>query len=333
MVIDFVDRIKNSLKKTRAQFIASLSGILPVGRKITDDVLDEVEEILYSADIGVHATEQLIEELRRSAVDINRGKTDPFSVMKTSVLSLISRVENDKGLLLNNRLKPLVVEPPATSDEKRPFVIMVVGVNGAGKTTSIGKLAMRFRKEGKSVLMAACDTFRAAAVEQLEVWAHRADAEFLRAQTGADPASVAFDAVQRAKARSTDVVFIDTAGRLHTSKNLMEELKKIDKVLRKADSLQCSATSDPAPFSLHETLLVLDATTGQNALNQAEVFSGSLKITGIILTKLDGTAKGGIVISIIDKLGIPIKLVGVGEGIYDLRDFDAVEFVDALFEK
>lgn len=359
MVKDFVDRIKNSLRKTRAQFVASLSEVLPVGRKITDEVLDEVEEILYSADIGVHATEQLIEELRRSAFEINRGKTDPFSVMKTSVLSLISRVENDKGLLLNKGLKPLVqrtpnepplgpngepiVQPHGTSNGKRPSVILVVGVNGTGKTTSIGKLAMRFRKEGKSVLLAACDTFRAAAVEQLEVWAHRADAEFLRAQTGADPAAVAFDAVQRAKARSTDVVLIDTAGRLHTSKNLMEELKKVDKVLRKADSLQGSAASDPALFPLtlrqahsaasHETLLVLDATTGQNALNQAEVFSGSLKITGIILTKLDGTAKGGIVISIIDRLGIPIKLIGVGERIDDLRDFDAVEFVDALFEK
>ena len=359
MVKNFIDRIKNSLKKTREQFVSSLSGVLPVGRKITDDVLDEVEEILYSADIGVHAAEQLIEELRRSAVDINRGKTDPFSVMKTSVLSLISRVENDKGLLLNKGLKPLaadplVAEPHVTVGGKRPFVILVVGVNGTGKTTSIGKLAMRLRKEGKSVLLAACDTFRAAAVEQLEVWAHRAGAEFLRAQTGADPAAVAFDAVQRAKARSTDVVLIDTAGRIHTSKNLMEELKKIDKVLRKAedrnttaetqrhrekkvlrqdDSLGSGSMSDSAPFSLHETLLVLDATTGQNALNQAEVFGGSLKITGIILTKLDGTAKGGIVISIIDRLGIPIKLIGVGEGIDDLRDFDAVEFVNALFEK
>ena len=373
MVKNFIDRIKNSLKKTREQFVSSLSRVLPVGRKITDDVLDEVEEILYSADIGVHAAEQLIEELRRSAVDINRGKADPFSIMKTSILSLISRVENDKGLLLNKGLKPLAadplvaepsVEPHVTAGGKRPYVILVVGVNGTGKTTSIGKLAMRFRREGKSVLLAACDTFRAAAVEQLEVWAHRAGAEFLSAQTGADPAAVAFDAVQRAKARSTDVVLIDTAGRLHTSKNLMEELKKIDKVLRKAedrnttvetqgyrekkvlrqdDSFGSGSMSDSSPFSLplrqahsaasHETLLVLDATNGQNALNQAEVFGDIMKITGIILTKLDGTAKGGIVISIIDRLGIPIKLIGVGEGIDDLRDFDAFEFVDALFEK
>lgn len=307
MVKDFVDRFKNSLRKTRAQFIASLSRVLPVGRIITDDVLDEVEEILYSADIGVHASEQLIEELRRNAVEINRGETDPFSVMKASILSLIRRIETTRGISVGDR---------------RPFVLLVVGVNGTGKTTSIGKLAMRFRKEGKSVLLAACDTFRAAAVEQLEVWARRADTEFLRAQDRADPAAVAFDAVQRAKARLTDVVIIDTAGRLHTSKNLMEELKKIDKVLRKAD--------ESAP---HESLLVLDATTGQNALNQAEVFSSSLSITGIVLTKLDGTAKGGIVISIIDKLGIPIKLIGVGEGIDDLRDFNAAEFVDALFEK
>ena len=305
MVLNIVNKIKDSLKKTRNKLIQSLSGVLPIGRSINENVLDEVEEILFGADIGVHAVEQLIGELRDNAVDINTGKTDAFSVMKSSVLSLIGRFGETKEII---------------SESKQPLVILVVGVNGVGKTTSIGKLAMRFRHEGRSVLLAACDTFRAAAVEQLEVWAERSGSEFIKAHAGADPASVAYDAVMRAKSRSTDVVIIDTAGRLHTSTNLMEELKKIRKVLGKID--------DTAP---HEILLVLDATTGQNALTQADVFNKALSISGIILTKLDGTAKGGIVISIIDKLGIPIRLIGIGESIDDLRDFSPEEFVDALF--
>ena len=305
MVLDLVNKIKDSLKKTRNKLIQSLSGVLPIGRSINEDVLDEVEEILYGADIGVHAVEQLIGGLRDKAVDINTEKTDAFSVMKSSVLSLIGRFGETKEII---------------SGSNQPFVILVVGVNGVGKTTSIGKLAMRFKREGRSVLLAACDTFRAAAVEQLEVWAERSGSELIKAHEGADPASVAYDAVMRAKSRSTDVVIIDTAGRLHTSTNLMEELKKISKVTGKID--------DTAP---HETLLVLDATNGQNALTQADVFNKALNISGIILTKLDGTAKGGIVISIIDKLGIPIRLIGIGESIDDLRDFSPREFVDALF--
>jgi fused signal recognition particle receptor len=198
----------------------------------------------------------------------------------------------------------------------------VIGVNGAGKTTTIGKLAMRFRAEGRSVLLAACDTFRAAAVEQLGIWAERAGAEFIKAHTGADAASVAYDAVMRAKARKTDVAIVDTAGRLHTSRNLMEELRKIHKVVERS--------MESAP---HETLLVLDATTGQNALNQAEVFGGSIKVTGIVLAKLDGTAKGGIAVSVIDRLGIPVKLIGTGESIDDLRDFAPAEFAAALFSR
>ena len=305
MVLDFVKRIRDSLTKTRVQLMGSLAGILTLGGKITDAVLNEVEEVLYSADIGVHATERLVGELRNRAGEINSGKIDPYTVLKESTLSLIARFGEKRALSIN---------------DERPFVILVVGVNGVGKTTTIGKLAMRFRNEGRSVLLAACDTFRAAAVEQLEIWADRAGAEFIKATEGADPASVAYDSMIRAKARSTDVVIIDTAGRLHTSRNLMEELKKIRRVLGKADG--------KAP---QETLLVLDATTGQNALTQAEVFNHDLNITGIILTKLDGTAKGGIIISIIDKLGIPIKLIGIGEGIDDLRDFDPGIFVDALF--
>jgi fused signal recognition particle receptor len=300
------DKIKESLTKTRTRLFGSLQAVLPFGGRITDEVLDEVEEVLYEADLGPHAVERLIEELRSHAGEINRGETDPYSVMREAVYSIINRFENTRMRV----------------GDAAPYVITVVGVNGTGKTTTIGKLAMRFRTEGRSVLLAACDTFRAAAVEQLGVWADRAGAEFIRAHPGADAASVAYDAVIRAKARSTDVVIIDTAGRLHTSRNLMEELKKIHKVIEKS--------METAP---HETLLVLDATTGQNAIRQAEVFSGSLKVTGIVLAKLDGTAKGGVMVSIIDRLGIPVKLVGTGEGIDDLRDFDPAEFSEALFTR
>ncbi|MFC1561324.1 signal recognition particle-docking protein FtsY, partial [Candidatus Latescibacterota bacterium] len=284
------------MSKTRIEFFESLGNILPVGATITDDVLNEVEEVLYEADLGVHAVEMLVEELRGRAVEINRKEVDPYTVMKNTVLKIISRFED------TNTISP---------GNDAPFVILVVGVNGVGKTTTIGKLAMRFRGEEKRVLLAACDTFRAAAIDQLEIWAERSGSEFIKAHSGADAAAVAYDAIMRAKARSTDVVLIDTAGRLHTSYNLIEELKKIRRVLTKADS----ATPQ-------ETLLVLDATNGQNALSQAETFNHELDVTGIALTKLDGTAKGGIVVSIIDKLGIPIKLIGIGEDIEDLRDFD-----------
>lgn len=302
----FFSKIKESLTKTRTQLINSLQSIFPFGAKITDDMLEEVEQVLYEADLGPHAVDLLVSQLRDRAGEINRKETDPYMVIKESVYSIINRFED-------YRLKV---------GEQRPFVITVVGVNGAGKTTTIGKLAMRLRKEGYSVLLAACDTFRAAAVEQLAVWAERSGAEFIKAHLGADAASVAYDAVIRAKSRSTDVVIIDTAGRLHTSKNLMEELKKIHKVVGKS--------METAP---HETLLVLDATTGQNAQNQAEIFSRELPVTGIVLTKLDGTAKGGIVVSIIDKLSIPIKLVGMGEAIEDLGDFDPEDFSEGLFAR
>ena len=303
MMLEYFTKVKESLTKTRDQFIGSLQSILPFGR-ITDEVIDEVEEVLYQADLGPHAVEKLVEELRNHAGEINRKETDPYTVMKKTVLSVIDRFEDTR----------------ITVKKHRPYIILVIGVNGSGKTTTIGKLALRFRKEGYSVLLAACDTFRAAAVEQLGIWTDRAGAELVKAHVRADAASVAYDAVMRAKARTTDLVIIDTAGRLHTSKNLMEELKKIHKVLAKA--------MESAP---HETLLVLDATNGQNALRQAEIFSRELPVTGIVLTKLDGTAKGGIVVSIIDKLGIPIKLIGMGEGLDDLRDFDPGEFTEALF--
>ncbi len=305
MVVNFFNKIKDSLAKTRNEFLGSLSTVLTVGKDINDDVLEEVEEVLYEADLGVYTADKLIDELREKAIEINKGETTPFAVMKHAILSIINRFDGTKNLSIGG---------------KKPVVILVIGVNGVGKTTTIGKLAMRFRGKGKTVLLAACDTFRAAAIEQLEVWAERSRSEFIKAHLGADAASIAYDAVMRAKARSTDVVLIDTAGRLHTSYNLIEELKKIRKVLAKA--------FDEAP---QETLLVVDATTGQNALKQAETFNKELNVTGIVLTKLDGTAKGGIVVSIIDKLGIPIKLIGIGEGIEDLRDFDPEMYTEALF--
>jgi len=305
-MMSFFKKMKESLNKTRTQLFGTLQNILPFGVKITDDVLNEVEQALYEADLGPHAVDIIIERLKMRAGEINRNETDPYEVIKESILSLIKRAENC-GITVGG---------------PKPFVITVVGVNGVGKTTTIGKLALRLKNEGHSVLLAACDTFRAAAVEQLGVWAERAGVDFVKSHIGADAASVAHDAITRAKSRSIDVVIVDTAGRLHTSRNLMEELKKIHKVIGKS--------MDGAP---HETLLVLDATNGQNAVSQAEIFNRDLKVTGIVLTKLDGTAKGGIVVSIIDRLGIPLKLVGAGEAIDDLRDFDPHEFAEALFAR
>ena len=305
MVLSFFKKMKESLTKTRGELLVSLERILPFEVKITENVLEEIEEVLFEADLGVHAAELVVSELRKKAGEINRNIIDPYNVMEKVILCILKRIEPTISVSVGN---------------DRPYVIFVVGVNGVGKTTSIGKLAMRFRNEGHSVLLAACDTFRAAAVEQLEIWAERSGAEFIKASPGADAASVAYDAMMRAKARSTDIVIVDTAGRLHTSRNLMEELKKIQRVINK--------THETAP---HETLLVLDATNGQNALNQAEIFNRILNITGIVLAKLDGTAKGGIVVSIVDILGIPVKLVGIGEGIEDLRDFDSETYAEALF--
>lgn len=297
--------MKDSLSRTRGDLLGSLSTILPVGRRIDNEVLEHVEEVLYEADLGVHAVEKLIAELRQKAFEINSGRMTPLGVMKAAVADDLKRLGGPVGLSVG---------------EAKPFIILVIGVNGVGKTTTIGKLALRFRAEGRTVLLAASDTFRAAAIEQLEVWAERSGAEFIKAHIGADAASVAYDAVMRAKARSTDVVIIDTAGRIHTSYNLLGELKKIRRVVEKADK--------SAP---HEILLIIDATTGQNALSQAETFKRELDVTGIAITKLDGTAKGGMVVSISDRLGIPVKLIGMGEGIEDLRDFDPETYAEALF--
>lgn len=307
MAFQFFQKIKDSLKKTREGILGSLQAILPFGADITEDVLDEVEQVLYEADLGIHAAEMVVQELRNQAGVIKRREKDPYTVINETILRIFEKTGSSVKLEIGTG---------------RPHVILVVGVNGAGKTTTIGKLATRLRRDGYSVLIAACDTFRAAAVDQLEVWADRAGAEFIRAPLGADAASVAFDAMSRAQARSTDIVIIDTAGRLHTSRNLMEELKKIRKIITRS--------SADAP---QETLIVLDATTGQNALIQAETFHRELSLTGIVLTKLDGTAKGGIVVSIVDKLGIPVKLIGIGEGVEDLRDFDPVSYAEAILSR
>jgi len=296
------DRLKEGLAKTRKGFIGKVEALF-TGRKIDDETLEELEETLITSDIGVKATGEIVEFLRDKAKQGEIQNTeDVREFLKQEMISLLGRSQ------------PLIISG------ERPFVILTVGVNGVGKTTTIGKLAGRFISEGKSVLLAAGDTFRAAAVEQLEIWSRRTGAQIVKHQNGSDPAAVAFDSIEAARSRNVDVVIIDTAGRLHTKSSLMEELKKVRRVIDKS-----------MPGAPHETLLVVDATTGQNALKQAEIFDNAVGVTGIALTKLDGTAKGGIVFAIKKELGIPIRLIGVGEGIEDLRDFDPKEFIEALF--
>lgn len=298
----FFDKLKEKLTKTRQAFVEKVEQIF-TGRKIDEAALEELEEILIMSDVGTKAASEIMLGLREK---IKKGEA--------------ADVENVKELLKKEMINLLGVPVPLLISNSRPFVILAIGVNGVGKTTTIGKLASRFRSQGLSVLLAAGDTFRAAAIEQLEIWAKRADTQLVKHQQGSDPAAVAFDAIIAAKSRNIDVVIIDTAGRLHTKSNLMEELKKVKRSIQKA-----------MPEAPQETLLVVDATTGQNALRQAEYFKEAVDVTGIVLTKLDGTAKGGIIFAINKTLGIPVKLIGVGEGIEDLRDFDPEEFVKALF--
>lgn len=300
-----VSRLKSSLKRTRAAFTAGLSAVFLGKKEIDQDLLEELESFLISADVGVASTDTIMKgltaRLKRQAL------SDPEvlgNALKEDLIQL---------------LKPCEI-PLTLTDEIKPFVILMVGVNGAGKTTTIGKLAKKMQSEGKTVMLAAGDTFRAAAVEQLEVWGQRNSVPVIAQHTGADSASVIFDAFQAAKAKNTDVLIADTAGRLHTQGNLMEELKKVIRVIRKLD--------EKAP---HEIMLVLDAGIGQNAIVQATQFGKELGVTGITLTKLDGTAKGGMVFNIAQVLGTPIRFVGVGEGIDDLQVFQAEPFVDALF--
>ncbi len=296
-------RLRKGLSKTHTGLFGRLGEVLSK-REIDEGVWDDFEETLIMADIGVGTTMKLRERIgaaiqKKSLRDAN-AITD---ALKEEILRILKTAQG----------KPLSIGA-------KPFVIMIAGVNGVGKTTTIGKLANRLKKENLSVMVAAGDTFRAAATEQLEIWSKRVGSDLIRGQSGADPSSVAFDAVKAAEARGTDVLIIDTAGRLHTKENLMEEIKKMKRVV--------SRELEHAP---HETLLVLDATTGQNAVQQAKMFNEALDITGIVLTKLDGTAKGGVIVAIADELNIPVRYIGIGESLSDLREFDAEEFVEALF--
>jgi fused signal recognition particle receptor len=296
----YFKRLKKRLFKSHQSFSGGFDRIFTGKTKIDDEILEELEEHLITSDIGVQTTIELIERISKAKVkDVSQVK----SILKNEILSILSS------------------QPAAPEvNDNTPHVVLVVGVNGVGKTTTIGKIAASAGASGKKVLIAAADTFRAAAVEQLEIWADRANAEFVKHKENADPAAVAFDAVAAASARGCDLVLIDTAGRLHTKVNLMEELKKIKRTVAKQ--------LEGAP---HETLLVLDATTGQNALSQAKLFNEAIGISGLVLTKLDGTAKGGIVIGICSSLKVPLQYIGIGEQIEDLRPFDAKQFIDALF--
>ncbi len=298
----FFDRLKEGLSKTRKNLVEKVETVFR-GRKIDAETLEELEETLIVSDLGIRASTEIVEFLREKA---RKGE------MKDS--------DSVRDFLKQEMTTILGASRPLSLSGEKPYVILTIGVNGVGKTTTIGKLAGRFASEGRSVLVGAADTFRAAAIEQLEIWSKRTGAQLVKHESGSDPAAVAFDAVEAAKARKIDVVIIDTAGRLHTKSPLMDELKKVRRVIDKA-----------FPGAPHETLLVVDATTGQNALKQAEMFHHAVGVTGIALTKLDGTAKGGIVFAIHRELGIPIRLIGVGEGVEDLRDFDSKEFVEALF--
>jgi fused signal recognition particle receptor len=300
----FFDQLKQGLDKTRKNFTTKIEQLVTGVAAIDEDFLDELETLLISADVGVKTSGMLIYLIRQGIQ--NREINNPSDLQPFLRRTL--------STFLGANLVPLALAPQS------PTVIMVVGVNGAGKTTTIGKLAYYYRQQDKKVLLAAADTFRAAAVEQLEIWSDRSQADIVKHAAGSDPSAVVYDAIQAAKARHKDIVIIDTAGRLHTQANLMEELKKMRRVVSR------EVTGAP-----HETLLVLDATTGQNAINQAKLFGQAAGVTGVVLTKLDGTAKGGVVIAVKTELGIPVKWIGIGEGISDLRPFDPEAFVEALF--
>ena len=298
--IGYFKRLKSRLFKSRRNLADGFEKVFAGKKKLDAEALEDLEELLITSDIGVQTTMALLERIKSTKVT---DAAEVIDLLKKEILSIIST-------------------PPPAQDKKKntPHVILVVGVNGVGKTTTVGKIAAYLTASGEKVLIAAADTFRAAAVEQLMIWAQKAGAEFVKHKENADPAAVAFDAVAAAKARGCDIVLIDTAGRLHTKVNLMEELKKIKRTVAKQ-----------IPGAPHEILLVLDATTGQNALSQAKLFDETLAVTGMALTKLDGTAKGGIVIAICSELQIPLQYIGIGEKVEDLRPFDAEQFIDALF--
>ena len=299
----FFDRLKQGLFKTKSAIVGKIDALIKNFVKVDEELFEELEELLISADIGVNTTEEILDELRDTVKDKRIKEPE--------------QVKNE----LFDILRGMIGEHEPLNLSTKPSVILVIGVNGVGKTTSIGKIASDLKHKGKKVVVAAADTFRAAAAEQLSVWCDRAGVDIVKQGAGADPAAVVFDAINAVKSRGADVLIIDTAGRLHNKKNLMDELAKIDRVIGRE-----------LPDAAKETLLVLDATTGQNAVYQAKEFKEASKITGLVLTKLDGTAKGGIIISIRRELGIPVKFIGVGEQIDDMKPFDAKEFASALFE-
>ena len=299
----FFERLKDGLQKTRKNFTERIEVLVGMSAEIDDDFLDELEMILLSADVGAKTTEKLIEAVRQAARKKEiKGTEDVVPFLKKYLTQMLTE------------------EGQRTRISGTPTVILVVGVNGVGKTTTIGKLANYFHLLNYKVMIAAADTFRAAASEQLEIWGKRAGCDVIKHAEGADPAAVVFDAMKAAIARKADILFIDTAGRLHNKANLMNELEKIHRVIKRE-----------IPEAPHETFLVLDATTGQNAITQAKVFTETANVTGVVLTKLDGTAKGGVVIAIREELGLPVKWIGVGEGIMDFRPFEPEKFVEALF--
>ena len=297
-------KIKSGLKKTREGIVKSVEDMLVSFGKIDEELFEELEEMLISADVGVSTSLKICDELRKRVKE--RKISDPLAI---------------KGLLRETITELMTAVDDGIDFSKKPTVILVIGVNGVGKTTTIGKLAHRLKNDGKQVILGAADTFRAAAIDQLEIWADRSKCSIIKHSEGADPAAIVYDTISAGKARGCDVIICDTAGRLHNKKNLMDELEKMIRVAKRE-----------APEGSIEVLLVLDAATGQNAVNQAREFMNTADITGIVLTKLDGTAKGGIVIAIKDELRLPVRYIGVGEGIDDLEPFDPREFADALFE-
>lgn len=301
----FFQRLKEGLTKTRNNIVSGIDMVFRGFSAIDDDFYEEIEEVLIMGDLGVETTEKIIEDLKEKVKENH-----------------IREPQECKQLLIDSIKAQMDLGENAYEFEHRKSVILVIGVNGVGKTTSIGKMASQLKAQGNSVLLAAADTFRAAAIEQLEAWSNRAGVPMIAHKEGSDPAAVIFDAIQAAKARNTDVLICDTAGRLHNKKNLMEELKKINRIIDKE-----------YPEAYRETLIVLDGTTGQNALVQAKLFQEAASIDGIILTKMDGTAKGGIAVAIQSELGIPVKYIGVGEKLDDLQKFDSNSFVNALFDR
>lgn len=297
----FFSKIAEGLKKTKNSLSSALDGMLSVFTKIDDELFEELEEILIMSDISVSTAEKICTELK---AEVKAARTENPEDIKDMLRKIIT------GMLADGQ---------NIKTDTKPSIIVMIGVNGAGKTTTIGKMALRYKKEGKSVILGAADTFRAAAIEQLEVWSERAGVPMIKQKEGSDPAAVVFDTISAAKARGCDLIICDTAGRLHNKKGLMDELSKISRIIDRE-----------LPDTDRETLLVIDATTGQNAMNQAKEFAAAAGITGIVLTKLDGTAKGGMVLSIKEELGIPVKMVGVGEGIDDLVPFSAEEFAEGI---